>query len=178
MNSDRQGTKYNQIVGIKDGLVYVLEESFQYGEKGMRGCVGYSMHTLSQEEIDRGNDMDNIKDEYDYLWREAVASQSTELGLEEYLEDLIRDADMSGLYFLGDDDSFRYRFNRIVDELPEDQKETLKRYFGEKDVDFVDWTCNGCGRCFDPNEKWDEIFRPDLIEVINDFEREELKDEQ
>lgn len=174
----RQGTKYNQIVGIKDGLVYVLEESFQYDEKGMQGCVGYSMHTLLQEDIDRENDMDNLKDEYDYLWREAVAQGVTELGLEEYLEKLIRDADRSGLYFLGDDDSFRYRFNRIVDELPEDQKETLKRYFGEKDVDFVDWTCIGCGRCFDPNEEWDEVFNPGLLEVINEFERRELKDGQ
>lgn len=176
MNSNRQETKYNQIVGIKDDLVYVLQESFQYGEKGMRGCVGYTMGTLSQEEIDLGNDMDNIKDEYDYLWREAVASQRTELGLEEYLEEIVRDADMLGLYFLGDDDSFRCEFNDLVDNLSEDQKETLKRYFGEKDVDFVDWNCASCGRCFDPNEKWDEIFRPDLIEVINDFEREELKD--
>lgn len=178
MNSDRQGTKYNQIVGIKDGLVYVLEESFQYGEKGMRGCVGYAMETLSQETIDSRNDIDNLTDEYAYLWREAVASQSTELGLSDYIVQLTEDADRAGLYFFGDDDSFRYEFNNLVDDLSEDQKETLKRYFGEKDVDFVDWDCASCGRCFDPNEKWDEIFRPDLIEVINDFEREELKDGQ
>lgn len=171
MNSDRQETKYNQIVGIKDGLVYVLEESFQYGEKGMRGCVGYAMETLSQETIDSQNDVDNLIDEYDYLWREAVASQSTELGLSDYIVQLTEDVDENGLYFLGDDDSFRYQFNGLVDNLPEDQKEILKRYFGEKDVDYVDWNCVRCDRCFDPGEEWNEVFNPELLEVINEYEK-------
>lgn len=178
MNNNRQETKYNQIVGIKDGCVYVLQESFLYGSDGMRGCCGYSMGTLDQGTVDYYNDVDNLTNELKYLWKEAVASDDTEDSLVEFLERMKYNyIEIDNLYYVGDDDSYRYQFNNLIDDLPEDQKKIIEQHFGVQGEDFVDWQISGGGRCFDPDMEWDVLFRPDLIEVINDFERKETKDE-
>ena len=174
MINNRQETKYNQIVGIKDGCVYVLQESFQYGSDGMRGCCGYSMGTLDQETVDYYNDIDNLTNEFKYLWKDAVASDATEDSLSEFIESVKYNyTEIDNLYYVGDDDSYRYTFHNLIDDLPEDQKKIIEQHFGVKGDDFVDWQVSGGGRCFDPDMEWDVIFRPDLIEVINQFERKE-----
>lgn len=166
----REGTTYNQIVGIKDNELWILEDSFQHSDD-FKGVTGYHMDTMTQDYIDSRNDTSELMEEYDYLWREAVAAKNTELGLEEYIEMLQRDVECNsdGL-FLGDDDSFRYQTEELINNLPKEQKEKLESIFGVMGEDYVTWNCSGCGRCFNADDEWDYVFNPELLEVIKKHE--------
>lgn len=165
----RQETKINQIVGIKGGELYVLEDVFKYGD-GFKGATGYSMGTISQSYIDEMNDICTLCEEYDYLWREAVQAGSTEKGLEEFMQDWVYESSCYGYLFPSDDNSFRYDTEKLVEELPAEQKAELEKVFGVMGEDFVTWSVSGCGRCFNPNDEWDVVFRPDLLELIKQYE--------
>jgi hypothetical protein len=163
----REITTYNQIVGIKDNELWILEDSFQHSDD-FKGVTGYHMDTITQSYIDDRNDTSKLIKKYDYLWREAVAAKNTELGLEEYIEMLQRDN--SDDLFFDDDDSFRYQTKKLINNLPKEQKEKLESIFGVMGEDYVTWNCSGCGRCFNADDKWDYVFNPKLLEVITKYE--------
>ena len=81
----REETKINQIVGIKDGEIYVLEDVFKHSD-GFKGTTGYSMNVITQEYIDGMNDIDYLESELDYLLREAVQAGNTTDSLREYVQ--------------------------------------------------------------------------------------------
>jgi len=165
----REEIKINQIVGIKDGELYVLEDLFKYGD-GFKGATGYHMGTISQSYIDEMNDINFLCEEYDYLWREAVQAGHTTDSLQEYMQSWIDETSYSDYLYPSDDNSFRYETEKLVEELPEDQKKQLEEVFGVMGEDFAAWFASGCGRCFNSNDEWDVIFRPDLIELIKQYE--------
>ena len=165
----RQETKINQIVGIRQGELVVLEYVFKHSD-GFKGATGYSMGTITQDYIDQMNDPYYLMEEYDYLWREAVQSGHTELGLEEYIKDWINDCSYYGQLFPSDDDSFRYDTEKAVEALPDEQKAQLEGYFGVQGEDFEAWSVSGCGRLFNADDEWEIVFRPDLLELIKEYE--------
>lgn len=166
----RQETKINQIVGIKDGELYVLEYVFKHSDD-FKGATGYSMGTITQEYIDEMNDIDMLCEEWDYLWREAVQAGNTDEGLREWMENWqYASVNYDGYLFPSDDNSFRYETEKLVNSLPEDQKKQLEEVFGVMGEDYATWNCSGCGRCFNANDEWDVIFRPDLLELIKEYE--------
>ena len=165
----RQETKINQIVGIKDGELYILEHVFKHSD-GFKGATGYHMNIITQDYIDEMNDINFLCEEYDYLWREAVQAGSTEKGLEEFMQDWVYESSCYGYLFPSDDNSFRYETEKLVDTLPEDQKKQLEEVFGVMGEDFATWDCSGCGRCFNADDEWDVVFRPDLLELIKEYE--------
>lgn len=162
---NRKFKVFNKIVGIKDEAVYVLEEVFQYKD-GLKGATGYSMRPLTQDEIDTGNDTENLRD----LWKDAVAYDQTEQGLEDYANDLRNWCDG---YFPSDDPSFRHGFHKILKELPEKHRLKIEQTFGILGKDYVDWTCDRCGRCFDADDKWDYVVDKRLVNTIIKFEKGE-----
>lgn len=89
-------------VGIsEDGELIMLDE-FHWNGVSLDRFVG-----VTQEQIDERNDIENIKENYSYLWQEAVAEGTTEESLEEYLEGLLEtELDYGGAYFWGHDDSY------------------------------------------------------------------------
>lgn len=165
----RQENKINQIVGIKGGAIWILEDVFQYSDD-FKGATGYSMNTLTQDYIDDMNDIENLTSEYDYLWREAVQGGHTELGLNDYMEFLINENECYGGLYVGDDDSYRYETEKLIDELPEDHKKQIEKEFGVLGKDYVTWQVSSGGRCFNADDEWDVIFRPDLVELIKEYE--------
>ena len=166
----RQETKINQIVGIKDGELYVLEDVFKYGG-GFKGATGYHMNVITQEYIDEMNDIDMLCEEYDYLWREEVQAGHTDEGLREWMEKWqYASVNFYDYLYPSDDNSFRYQTENLVEELPDDQKQELEKVFGVMGEDYATWSVSGCGRCFNPNDKWDVVFRPDLLELIKQYE--------
>lgn len=165
----REETKINQIVGIRDGELYVLEDLFKYGD-GFKGATGYHMGTITQSYIDEMNDPYTLAEEYDYIWRESVQAERTELGLQEFMQEWVDSCQYDDLLFPSDDNSFRYQTEKLVEELPEDHKKQLEDTFGVMGEDFAAWSVSGCGRCFNANDEWDVIFRPDLIELIKQYE--------
>ena len=165
----REETKINQIVGIKDGELYVVEKVFRY-DNGNKGVTGYSMNVITQKYIDDMNDIDYLEAELDYIWREAVQTGNTTDGLREYMENLVNDCQFYDQLYPLDDNSFRYGTEKLVEELPAEQKAKLEKVFGVMGEDYVTWSVSGCGRCFNANDEWDVIFRPDLLELIKQYE--------
>lgn len=159
--------KFDIIVGIRDGAVYVLEETFQYGDKGMKGAVGYSMQPLTQEEIDNASDPQNLRD----LWVEAVKEDATDLGLYEWVEDLMCNTD-SDQYYPFEDTSFRAEFKELLENSSVRIKRKIQEVFGVEGEDYVDWSVNSCGRSFSVDDEWDEVLSKDALEIIKQFEGE------
>ena len=157
----------NKIVGIRDGAVYVLKETFQYGDKGMRGAVGYSMRPLTQEEIDSASDPQNLRD----LWVEDVKADATDLGLNEWVEDLEYNMDSNQHYPL-EDTSFRTEFKELLENSSARIKRKIQEAFGVEGEDYVDWSVCSGGRCFSADDKWDEVLNRGALEIIKEFEGE------
>lgn len=166
----REETKINQIVGIKNGDLYILDYVFKHGDD-FKGATGYHMNILTQDYIDEMNDIHTLCEEYDYIWREAVQAGRTEKGLEEFMQDWIEESSYYDYLFPSDDNSFRYETEKLIEELPTDQKQELEKVFGVMGEDFAAWNCSGCGRCFNADDNWDVIFRPDLVELIKQYEK-------
>lgn len=166
----REETKINQIVGIKQGELYILEDVFKYSD-GFKGATGYHMNIITQDYIDEMNDIDYLCEENDYLWREAVQAGSTTDSLQEYMQSLVDECSYYDMLFPFDDNSFRYQTEKLVEELLTEQKAELEKAFGVMGEDFVTWNCSGCGRCFNADDEWDVIFRPDLVELIKQYEK-------
>lgn len=165
----REETEINQIVGIKDGELYVLEKVFRY-DNGYKGVTGYSMNVITQKYIDDMNDVDCLESELDYLWREAVQTGNTTDSLREYMENLVNDCQFYDQLYPLDDNSFRHQTEKLVEELPAEQKAGLEKVFGVMGKDYATWSVGSCGRCFNANDEWDVIFRPDLLELIKQYE--------
>lgn len=163
----RTSDKINKIVGIRDGAVYVLEETFQYGDGGMKGAVGYSMVPLTQKEIDIASDPQNLRD----LWVEAVKEDGTDLGLNEWVESLEYGMN-SDQYYPFEDTSFRTEFKDLLENSSTKIKKKIQEFFGVEDEDYVDWSVCSCGRCFSADDEWDEVLDKGALKIIRQFEGE------
>lgn len=159
----RKEIKKNQIVGIKDGSVYVLEYVFKDGD-GFMGATGYQMEPLTKDTVEYMKE--NQESEYEYLWKDALERGTTKLGLKDWIAQAQEEAESMGRYCIGDDDSFRAQFEDIINDLPADKKKLLP----ETDLD---WNCSGCGRIFSKNMKFDIVFDQSLVDLINQYEKEE-----
>ena len=163
----RESTKYNKIIGIANGSVYVLEETFKYSDDGFKGCCGYTMSTISQDYIDERNDVDWLCDNYDDVWREAVRAGQTTMGLEDFMDDWVRNCcDL----FPSDDPSHRSDFEQALEDARPEVAKKVIEYFGADIEDFGAWNNKGCGRCFNKDMEWDELFEPELWEMIRTYE--------
>ena len=145
----------NKIVGIKDGEVYVLEDVF----KG--GATGYTMRPLTKDYVEEMKDPEYIRD----LWKQAVQAGQTDLGLEEWADEVNEEAEMEGRLFATDDDSYRDEFEDLVEELPQEQKEKVQK------LTDLTWEASGCGRCFKKDMKFDVVFNKELLDLINKHEK-------
>jgi hypothetical protein len=154
--NDRKQTNYNEVVGITtDGEIILCNYLFEHGD--MRGATGSVLIPLTQDCVDDRNDVDNLKGNYDYLWQEEVAAGQTELGMEEWLEELIdSEINYGEGYFFGHDTS---DIHHITDEFHE-------KYFPGA----VTFECVGGGRCFGRDIEFATIINPTLWEAIQDIE--------
>lgn len=126
------------------------------------GACGITMNTINQEYIDEMNDRDYVAQEYDYLWREAVANRETELGLDDYIDGLIYNEE--GL-FVGDDPSFRYDCEEAIDALPDELRAKVESIIGVKDEDYAALSCVSCGALF---SSMDDIDTSDWLLVADE----------
>lgn len=146
-------TEYFEIVGItEDNEIIMLDSIFDHGD-GFKGAVGSSFYALEQSEVDDRNDLENVIENYGYIWQEAVAAGNTTESQEKFIRGFINSSEG---YFLGHDDSY---IHHIKDEFQE-------KYF----PDAVTFECVGGGRMFPITRKWKVLLRPDLLEIINKAE--------
>lgn len=152
----RKQTEYWEIVGItEDNEIVMLDYIFKDKMHGkpFNGATGTIFVPVTQDDIDARNDFDQIKDDYSYLWTEAVATGATEDSLDDYIQSLIDNADG---YFFGHDTSY-------INKIPETFR---KKYFPDAET----FECIGGGRCFGRHLKFKVILRPDLLKKINKVE--------
>ena len=148
----------NKIVGIKDGEVFVLEEVFN---EGFSGAVGYSMRPLTKDYAEEMKDPEYIRD----LWKQAVQAGDTDMGLQEWAEEVNKEAEMEGRLFATDDPSYRDEFEDLVEELPQEQKEQVQK------LTDLTWEVSSGGRCFEKDMKFDVLFDKELLDLINKYEK-------
>lgn len=161
----RKEKKYNKAVGICGGAVYVLEYIFEDGS--FRGAVGYSMRPVYQDYIDNMCDPENVAEYYSDLWKQAVACGGTELGLAEYCEQVVRDTQFEGRLHPLDDPSFRGEFEQVLKTCDPETRKAIEKVGG----DCVAWECEGCGRCFNKDMAWEQVFDPKLLAEIEKVEK-------
>lgn len=150
----------NKIVGIKDNEVYVLEDVFN--DNGFKGATGYSMRPLTKEYVEQCKEPENLRE----LWKQAVQAEQTDLGLDEWAEEVNEEAENEGRYHATDDDSFRDDFFNLLDELPEEQRKQVD------ELTDLSWEVSGCGRHFTKDMKFDVVFDQKLVDLINEYEEE------
>lgn len=164
---ERQSKEYNQIIGVLNtGEIVVLQQIFKYGV-GLSGANGYIMDKLTQTQIDAYVEDDELAKDY---WK--VDRNNTELGFEDWLETMSEELGMAGLYYLGDDSSYRLEMDEAYNKLTVDQKKQLDEIFGVKGKDFVDYTCTRRGRCINFDEaEYKVILDEELLKEVQDVER-------
>lgn len=126
-----------RILGIDDdGNIVVLLRWNGESINSPNLSAGYAlMRTLTQDDIDRENDFENCKQEYEYLWRENGEEEGTGQTLDEYIEELIEQGKQDGC-FIGHDNSYTYETYKAIKNLTEEQRERFDEVVGEE---YEDW---------------------------------------
>lgn len=155
--SETKRTTYNMVVGVKDGEIYLLNGIFDHGN-GFKGATGSILRPVTADEVEERRDLEYVKDVYGYLWQEAVADGSTEISLNEYIEDIIFYCDG---HFPGHDDS-------DIEHLDDD---FISTYFPDAET----FECVGGGRCFSTNMKFDVLVSQDLLDIIELYENKPVE---
>ena len=111
------------------------------------GCT----HVLRIVPADRLKDLQSVeglkKYGFDDDWRNAVYAGHTELGLDDWLEELLDDID-------GDED-FPCKDNSYVDDLPQDVREKADEFiYDTYGIEVGTWECSGI---YSPDGEYDII---------------------
>jgi len=138
-------TTYNELVGIHNGEYYGLDSIFDHGSfKGATGTVLTALTPAIAQQY---------REEYDFeeLWKDAVASDATEMGLTAWSE-MVRNIDGDLTFF---------------DPSGSVYEDAIRTHFEESTGEEMELTdCRGGGRCFSVDMVWDELLRPDLWALI------------
>ena len=165
--SERKQTDYNEIIGIDEyNSIIICDYIFKY-EDGFKGATGTSLAPVSQEYIDERNDIEAFKEEHEWLWKDAVSADATELGFDDYMQELFDDQECnSDGEFFGHDNS---SVHLVSDEFQE-----------EHFPDAATFECIGGGRMFCGVMRFKKVFRKDILDAIveieDDFSYEVVED--
>lgn len=169
-----------RILGIDaDGNIVVLTRWNGESINSENLSAGYALiRTLTQDDIDRENDFENCKQEYEYLWRENGKEEGTGQNLDEYIEDLIEQGKQDG-YFIGHDNSYTNETYKAIENLTEKQREKFDDVVGVEYKDWETFECVGCGSYSSPSDfdtsNWKCIIDNELVkEVRNTLKHKEM----
>lgn len=158
-----------KIAGIYDGELVVLDEI----ERNEDGTINHvHVHTFSKITQGEVDERKNNPDEE--IWKECVAADRTTDGLDDWWEDACDEAEMEGLLFPFDDNSFREETHEAINNLPADKKELLEEEWGVLGEDYVAVDCRSmCGRISEMRnhrisspDEWDVIIDEEIYELV------------
>ena len=145
----RTQTNYDKLIGRKGEEYYYLDYVFTH-RQDFKGATGSIMRPVTEAEAEeRRDDWDSDGE----MWRQAVAGESTTLSQEEWQQ--------QALAIDGDDLVFDLSYCCT-------HGEDLLERLGRDEYELVE--CLGGGRCFYTDIEWDELFEPELWELIKEYE--------
>ena len=149
MNANRETV--NRPVGIdKHGDIYVADEFFKYAG-GFQGVTGDVVCPVTAEMITSALEIDSKMEWAEEAWRaDAGSSNGTELGLEDWTNDIPDD-----------------EYLDMVFEPADVDVEALNALTGN---DAVRYALVGCGRVFYEGTEWARVFDTDLLARISAWE--------
>ena len=149
MNANRETV--NRPVGIdKHGEIYIADEFFKHGD-GFQGVTGDVVYPVTAEMIASALEDVSKMEWAEEIWRaDAGSSNGTELGLEEWANDI------------PDDEYLDMVFEPAYVDV-----EALNVLTG---IDAVRYALSGCGRVFHADTEWARVFDADLLARINAWE--------
>lgn len=149
----RKQINYDTLIG-RQGYDYIfLDYVFNHGD-GFKGATGTRMELVSKDEYD--NAMEDT-DRWEERWRDAVAAKQTEQGLEDWVEEL----------------STKEKEEWLWDNSYGDELRDQIRALGYTEEEYPIIACTGGGRCFSVADTWDELYEPELWELIKEYETTE-----
>lgn len=139
-----------KLIGRIGDSYYYLQELFEH--KGQsKGAIGSIMMPVSINEASNRRD---TWDECNELWKAAVVANRTDLGADAWHEMVMSQG--------GDDIVFDLSYPDLADDL--------LRFLNDPTVELCE--CVGGGRCFDLSLEWDDLYEPELWNLIKKFESE------
>jgi hypothetical protein len=159
MNKEKkmEAIDINKIVGVlESGEILMISKLHWNGVS----CSYFDY--LTQYAVEERCDLETVKDYCGYLWKEAVADETTELGYDDYMQEILELSLQGDGYFPGHDTSDTYY---ITDE----DKELLEDHY-EATIECFD--CVGGGTGIFKNFKFEKVFRQDLIDQAIKHEAE------
>ena len=175
--------EHNEVLGITtDNRLIIIDYTFEYSKVGeecrkmppscFKGATKIEMRPLTQAEVDKGNDYENARDYCYDLWKSDVANDNTTSSLDDYIEDFKNDLQDRNELFYGDDSSYREETLNAIEIMDDKDYEKLVEIVGVRGKDFVDWTCESCGRIGQDYKKWEwkALFKPDLLKEVAEYE--------
>lgn len=154
--TERQSTTYNQLIGRIDGSYYFLDDIFTYGDD-FQGATATIIEPVTRADYDEVTDEDNVREYLRDIWTEAVSSGDTELGLDGYVEDVLRYEEAEDIVY-GD----------IIDD---ERTEDLRKRFALSLDEYPIFIAVGGGRSFSKGMKWDEVYNQELLDKIEEVEK-------
>lgn len=147
-------------VGIYDKEIFIAK----FDENGNIEGFDVLRHVTATMLADL-RDAGTYKDYCEDLWRSAVMARSTELGLEDFAQELIDEADCDG-----DDEAFPLKDDYGLQYLEDEEREAADEFLLDTyDIEVGTWECSGsyepCGFSDDKFEKFDFVFDKELAEA-------------
>lgn len=142
-----------KLVGRIGEAYYFCDYIFEDG-KNFKGATGSILRPINLEEYEGRTSIENKRDYAKEAWQQAVAEHQTEDSLDDWME-----------YNDYPDEEF------IFDLSYPEYAEELRRIFEYSDEDYPVIECTGGGRCFDKNQKFDEVYDQKLLDRILEVEK-------
>ena len=145
-------TTYNKLIGKIGDEYYFLDDTFTHSDS-FKGATGTVLRPVSRSEYEETKTVEGLKDrDYAELWKNAVSSGETVLGLYDWLEIVLED---------GDDAIWDLSGIELWEQL---------REIGLSGEEYPVFECTGGGRSFSKDMKWDELYNPELWKEIQKYE--------
>jgi len=155
----REEIKINKLVGTKDNEFYFMNYVFKDGQ--FQGVTGAILVPISQEEYKERTTNPGLAEWLKEAWKYRFENDQTTLGLEEWAEEVYSiDGDDAVFDLSYSNTDFWQQIREVEPDLTEE--------------DFPLFECIGGGRCFSKNMEFEKVYNPELIELINKYEEEEV----
>lgn len=153
--NNRIEKKYNKLVAQKDNEFFFCDDIFEYKDVSLKGATGTILRPVSKEEYEQRTSSDGLYDNLGELWQQAVEAGNTELGKQEWCDQVFS--------IDGDEAIFDLSGYNLWDQL---------RAIGYTEDEYPIFECTGGGRCFGRHDNYDKVYDQELLDKIKAIEAE------